>query len=100
MDSSKMGGAPSPKLDGTVRLSRKVRLSGTLRVSGKVRLSCANVLMGELRHWVKPNVPQLGTPSDGCSASGQLVETIGQEPHTPLDDAVRAKLAGMGCLNV
>ena len=29
----------------------------------------------------------------------KLVEAIGPEPHTPLDEAVRATLAGLGCLS-
>jgi nucleoside-diphosphate-sugar epimerase len=30
--------------------------------------------------------------------NARLVSTLGKEPHTPLDDAVRATLAGLGCL--
>jgi nucleoside-diphosphate-sugar epimerase len=30
--------------------------------------------------------------------NARLVSTLGTEPHTPLDDAVRATLAGLGCL--
>jgi nucleoside-diphosphate-sugar epimerase len=32
--------------------------------------------------------------------NARLVSTLGTEPHTPLDDAVRATLAGLGCLRV
>ncbi|MDZ7919524.1 NAD-dependent epimerase/dehydratase family protein [Rhodoferax sp.] len=32
--------------------------------------------------------------------NAKLVATLGYEPHTPLDDAVAAALAGMGCLPV
>ena len=31
--------------------------------------------------------------------NARLVSTLGGEPHTPLDDAVRATLAGLGCLS-
>jgi len=30
--------------------------------------------------------------------NAKLVALLGEEPHTPLDDAVRASLAGLGCL--
>lgn len=30
--------------------------------------------------------------------NARLVQTLGGEPHTPLDEAVRATLAGLGCL--
>jgi len=29
----------------------------------------------------------------------RLTDLLGQEPHTPLDEAVRTSLAGLGCLN-
>ena len=32
------------------------------------------------------------------TSNRRLVEALGQEPHTPLDSAVRATLAGLGCL--
>ncbi len=31
-------------------------------------------------------------------ANGRLLEVMGHEPHTPLDEAVEASLLGMGCL--
>lgn len=31
-------------------------------------------------------------------ANDRLVSELGQEPHTPLDEAVRVTLAGLGCL--
>ena len=30
--------------------------------------------------------------------NGKLTAFLGQEPHTPLDEAVRATLSGLGCL--
>jgi nucleoside-diphosphate-sugar epimerase len=30
--------------------------------------------------------------------NARLVKALGAEPHTPLDEAVRATLAGLGCL--
>jgi nucleoside-diphosphate-sugar epimerase len=32
--------------------------------------------------------------------NGRLVEALGHEPHTPLDEAVEAALAGLGCLRL
>jgi hypothetical protein len=32
-------------------------------------------------------------------SNAKLVAALGQEPHTPLDEAVEAALVGMGCLN-
>ena len=32
--------------------------------------------------------------------NARLVSTLGGEPHTPLDDAIKATLAGLGCLPV
>jgi nucleoside-diphosphate-sugar epimerase len=32
-------------------------------------------------------------------ANARLIDTLGEEPKTPLDDAVRATLAGLGCLD-
>jgi nucleoside-diphosphate-sugar epimerase len=32
--------------------------------------------------------------------NGRVLEVLGQEPHTPLDQAVEASLIGMGCLDV
>jgi nucleoside-diphosphate-sugar epimerase len=31
-------------------------------------------------------------------SNAKLVAALGQEPHTPLDEAVEAALVGMGCL--
>jgi len=30
--------------------------------------------------------------------NSKLVRTLGREPHTPLDEALRATLVGQGCL--
>jgi len=30
--------------------------------------------------------------------NARLVEMLGREPHTPLDEAVEASLRGLGCL--
>jgi nucleoside-diphosphate-sugar epimerase len=30
--------------------------------------------------------------------NARLVKLLGSEPHTPIDDAVRATLRGLGCL--
>jgi nucleoside-diphosphate-sugar epimerase len=29
----------------------------------------------------------------------RLLSVLGREPHTPLDEAVRATLAGLGCIS-
>jgi nucleoside-diphosphate-sugar epimerase len=33
-------------------------------------------------------------------SNARLVRVLGEEPHTPLDEAVRSTLAGLGCLNL
>lgn len=33
-----------------------------------------------------------------CMTNGRLIDVLGAEPHTPLDDAVEATLVGLGCL--
>jgi nucleoside-diphosphate-sugar epimerase len=32
--------------------------------------------------------------------NSRLVQVLGREPHTPLDQAVEASLIGMGCVHV
>lgn len=33
-------------------------------------------------------------------SNARLIQVLGTEPHTPLDAAVEATLAGLGCLGV
>jgi hypothetical protein len=31
--------------------------------------------------------------------NARLIAALGQEPHSPLDEAIEATLVGLGCLN-